>query len=299
MRPPGAEDGAGDGAGDGAAVARLVRRVCLATGVDLSGYRTDGLLRRARGRASLVGADDLDTYLDRLDDEEARRLLEHVLVQVSGWFRDPWVWQSLLDVVLPGVASRGGGPLDLRVWVAGCGEGQEVYTVAACLAAAQQAGHVASWDLLATDVDGTVLAAVEAGRYPVVPLPDVAGPLLGPHLQTGPDGRWQVAATLARRVRTARHDVRDAPPSELGGPADLVVCRNVVMYLDPAVQERVLDGLLASLRPGGVVVLGQSELPLARREAFVPLDVRARAYRSIAVPLALDGPAPGAGASGA
>lgn len=271
MTPPADDD----------ALVRLVERVRELSGVDLAGYGRDGLLRRARHRAALVGADSLGSYLAQVDADEANALLEHVLVQVSGWFRDPWVWRSLLEDVLPGMAARRGGPVDLSVWVAGCGRGQEVWTVAACLARAVGAGHVGSWDLLATDVDPQVLAAVTDASYPVAELPELGKDLLRPHL-LDVGGRWQVAPTLGAHVRTAVHDVRDAPPEELGGPADLVVCRNVIMYLDASVRAGVMDGLLASVRPGGVVVLGHAEVPLDRREVLVPVDLRARAYRSIA-----------------
>lgn len=277
-------------ASDEAVVGLLARRVHQETGFDLAGYRTDGLVRRARQRAAVTGAESLEEYLPRVDQGEARLLLQHALVQVSGWFRDPWVWQSLLEVVLPGIAHRSGGPADLRVWVAGCGSGQEVYSLAACLDRSVRAGHVASWEVLATDVDRGALAAVGAATYPSVELPGPGRELLLPHVQQAEDGTWRVGGSLRAHVRTAHHDVREAPPEELGGPADLVLCRNVLMYLDAPVQAEVLDGLLASVRPGGVLVLGHAELPLGHRHALVPVDLRARAYRSIAVALPQEEP---------
>ncbi len=278
-------------AADEVVLARLLARVGGRTGFDLTGYRTDGLLRRARQRAVVVGASDLQGYLDAIDDVEAHMLLEHVLVQVSGWFRDPHVWDCLVDVVLPGICRRGGGPGHLRVWVAGCGQGQEVYTVAACLARGVAEGQLRSWEVLATDVDDAVVASVRTAAFPAAPLAERALALLSGHVSTvptGPDARhetWQVAESLTAHVRACRHDLRDAPPAALGGPVDLVVCRNVVMYLDHAVQSMVLDRLVAAARPGAVLVLGHAEVPLDRRDALVPVDLAARAYRSIAAPL--------------
>ena len=276
-------------------LARLTVRVREETGFDLTGYRTDGLARRARQRAALVGAQGLQEYLPSVDAREARALLEHVLIQVSGWFRDAHVWTSLRETVLPGIARRRGGPVDLRVWVAGCGEGQEVWSLAACLDEAGRAGHLTSWGLLATDVDAGVLATLERGLYPVV---EVAAP--GEELLLGHLGRvgdaWEVGPSLSAHVRTAVHDVRAAPPPGLGGPADLVLCRNVIMYLDAGAQVGVLDGLVASMRPGGVLVLGYAEIPLEHRDVLVPVDPASRAYRVIGKPLPSSAPASGSSA---
>jgi len=275
--------------------ARLSVRVREETGFDLTGYRTDGLLRRVRPRAALVGAEGLEAYLLSVVAAAAQTMQAHVLVQVSGWFRDAHVWTSLRGTVLPGITRRG-GPVDLRVWVAGCGEGQEVWSLAACLDEAARAGHLRSWSLLATDVDAGVLATLERGLYPVVQVAAPDQDLLQGHLGRVGDA-WEVGPSLSAHVRTAVHDVRAAPPPGLGGPADLVLCRNVIMYLDPGVQVAVLDGLVASMRPGGVLVLGHAEIPLDHRDVLVPVDLAARAYRAIGRPLPPAAPASGSSAA--
>jgi two-component system, chemotaxis family, CheB/CheR fusion protein len=270
---------------DSVAVDRLVRLVRERTGFDLTGYRLDGLARRAVQRAVLAGEPDLSRYTARVavDDAEVRELLDHLLVQVSGWFRDPHVWQVVRDAVLPGLAGRDGAR-PVRAWVAGCGEGQEVYSLAACLSEAVGQGHLASWSVLATDVDPHALRLLARAQYPRAGVPHVGRELLAPHLLVDGAG-WRVAPSLTARVRAARHDVRDAPPDEARDPFDLVMCRNVLMYLDDVAQTRVLEGLVASLRPGGVLVLGKAELPITHRDALVPVDVASRVYRSIASPL--------------
>ncbi len=269
---------------DAATLERLLRLLHERTGFDLSGYRLAGIARRAGQRAAVVGFSDLDRYLEHVaeDQQETEDLLDHLLVQVSGWFRDAHVWQAL-RAALPALAGRA-GDRGVRAWVAGCGEGQEVWTLAACLAEATGAGRLPSWWLLATDVDATALRLLHGGRYPRTALDAEAARLLQPHLEpAGPV--WQVQESLAAHVSIGRHDVRDAPPEDASTPFDLVLCRNVLMYLDDAVQVRVLDGLLASLRPGGLLVLGQAELPMDRRDALVPVDLAARVYRSIAAPV--------------
>lgn len=268
---------------------RLLRVLRARTGFDLAGYRLDGLSRRAASRAQRLGEPDLEGYLLRVagDDQEARVLQEHLLVQVSGWFRDPHVWEVLRTAALPGLArGDGGGPV--RAWVAGCGDGQEAFSLAACLAEATtggtgHGGGTRGWSVLATDVDTRALHVLAGARYPRSPLPAPALDVLAPHLaEDGSD--WVVSEGLRAGVSWLRHDVREPPPVD-GGPFDLVVCRNLLMYLDDAVQLRVVDDLVSAVRPGGVLVLGQAELPLGRRDALVPVDLAARVYRSIAQPL--------------
>jgi two-component system CheB/CheR fusion protein len=180
-----------------------------------------------------------------------------------------------------------GGPArerPVRAWVAGCGEGQEVYSLGACLADAVGRGVLPDWSVLATDVDPQALRLLARAQYPRAAVPHLGRALLAPHLLVDGAG-WRVAPSLTARVRASRHDVRDAPPAEAADPFDLVMCRNLLMYLDDVTQARVLEGLVASLRPGGVLVLGQAELPITHRDALVPVDVGARIYRSIAAPV--------------
>ena len=270
---------------DPAVLERLLRLLHERTGFDLTGYRLAGLSRRAHQRAALAGYDDLADYLPLVadDDQEAAVLLDHLLVLVSGWFRDPHVWQVVRGDVLPSLAGRDGAR-GIRAWVAGCGEGQEVWSLGSCLAGAEAAGRLPSWSVLATDVDAQALRRVQDARYPTGHVPPGWQDVIEPYLEPR-QGHWQVVPALTSRVSVGRHDVRDAPPEDAATPFDLVMCRNVLMYLDAAVQVRVLDGLLASLRPGGVLVLGQAELPIDRRDVLVPVDSAARVYRSIGAPV--------------
>jgi two-component system, chemotaxis family, CheB/CheR fusion protein len=259
-----------------AAVLDVVRQ---GTGVDLTGYRRDTVLRRLLPRASARTGDGcLHDYAVLLatDDAEVRALLDDVLVQCSGWFRDPAVWRLLEADVLPGLAA---GDRPLVAWVAGCGDGREVWSLAALLAVAAPG----RWHLVASDVSERALAVTReavyresAGAAPAVLARDAEPRAAG----------WRVAAPLRERVTVVRHDVRTPPPHEVGpGSCDLLVCRNVLMYLDEATQRDALEQLLGALRPGGALVLGDAEAGLSHRDLLVPVDLAARVYRLIATPV--------------
>ncbi|WP_336922187.1 CheR family methyltransferase [Aquipuribacter sp. SD81] len=266
-----------------AAVLRdVVAAVRSVTGVDLTGYRAETVLRRTAQHAAAAGGDVRDFAAGLAGDPvRARALLEAVLVQCTGWFRDERTWQVLAEEVLPRLAA-GGRPL--TAWSAGCGDGREVWSLASLL----QVVAPDRWRLVASDLSGTARLAAAAAVYAGGPVvgDTHAATVLGATAERGPGG-WRVGAALRSRVTVLRHDVRTPPPDAVG-PAgcDVLLCRNVLMYLDDSEQERALDHLLGALRPGGVVVLGEAEVALGHRDVLVPVDLAARVYRLIATPVA-------------
>jgi two-component system CheB/CheR fusion protein len=264
-------------------VAAVVSAVADVTGVDLVGYRVEGIARRLVARSVVVTGGDLGRYAEHLavDPAEAAALLDDVLVAWTGWFRDPDVWQCLRDRVVP-AALAAAGPRPLRAWCAGTGDGREVWSLAATLDAAGARSH----EVVATDVSAVACRRTSDAVYGP---PDGVVPAAVPTEPVPGDvtGRVRVAARLRSRVQVVRHDVREPPPPQVGtGGVDLVLCRNVLMYLEEGAQARVLDHLVAALRPGGVLVLGDAEMPLAHRDVLVPVDLASRVFRLIGSPVA-------------
>jgi len=183
--------------------------------------------------------------------EALAALVEHAVVLETVFWRHP----EQLAVIAHAAAARPGGR---RIWSAGCATGEEPYSVAIALL---EAGRLAAGDvILATDVSERALAAARAGSYDPRALrrlpPEVAGRWLEP------GARRRVAPAVRALVTFERHNlVRDpAPP---GGPFDAVLCRNVLIYFAPETAAAVLYTLADALAPGGVLVLGPVELPLA------------------------------------
>ena len=244
-------------------ILRLVRERC---GVDLSGYRRSTLERRVHMRMQATGAGTLEDYQALLgaSDGEAGRLLERITIKVSRFYRDPALFDALARACLPELAMR---HVDVDVWCAGCGRGEEAYTLAMLLQDLDLPGTV-----LATDLDEGALDWAEQGLYAPDALTHLPQRLADRWLE--PKGRsFAVVPRLRRRVRFARHDLASdlLPP---GGPFPLVSCRNVLIYWSRAVQEAIVARLERAMCPGGLLVLGEAERPAGPAadslHAFVP-----------------------------
>jgi chemotaxis protein methyltransferase CheR len=241
-------------------LAKIVELVLRETGVALPPAR-EAALRAAVARTA-PGL-DLDAFLRATSDRVGGRgLLERLIDQVTNqettFVRDrrqfdTIAWHSLLR----GVHAAGSGKI--RVWSAGCASGEEVYTLA-LLAAEALAPAQTPVDVLGTDVSGAALAAAAAGRYGERAVQALDVSLRKRYLERQADGSYLVGAQLRRLVRFRRHNLaRDSFPPAGEAGFDLVACRNVLIYFEAPLVERVIESLGRSLRPGGVLVLGAAD----------------------------------------
>lgn len=243
---------------DDAALAAILSVLRDKTGVDFSCYRRPTITRRVRNRMVSVGASTLPAYLEMIhaSDEEAAALLDRITIKVSRFYRNAAIFDRIRGQVLPSLAGRAGaGPLS--AWSAGCGRGEEAYTLALLMEDAGMAGEV-----LATDIDRSALAAAAEGVYPEAALQELPIALRERYLERVPGKapRWRVAERVRGRVSFAVADVAEAPRSS-PPRFDLVCCRNVLIYLDRGAQQRALARVVASVVPEGYVVLGEAEWP--------------------------------------
>jgi two-component system CheB/CheR fusion protein len=262
---------------------RILAEVRRHTGVDLRHYRRPMLLRRVSGRLRLAGFQKVDAYLDRLtrDPEEAERLLGYITIKVSDFFRSPPLFHRLEADVLPALLKqRGGEPV--RVWSAGCGYGEEVYSLAIVLAEAAEGTPHPPPVLFATDVDRDALAFAARGRYPRDRLAGISKERLRRFFNSGggpDDHTLEVGEELRSRVRFLRHDLTTeiAPIDEA---LDLIVCRNVLIYLERPKVEAIQLSLVRQLASWGYLSLGASEWPTCRtRRCLEVVDRPARLFK--------------------
>jgi chemotaxis methyl-accepting protein methylase len=235
--------------------------------------------RRVVNRMIFVGAQSFEQYLGLLlsDPREALHLLERVTIKVSRFYRNAATFDVLRHDVIPALQAAAAGRA-LRLWSAGCGCGEDPYTLAMLLEEQGTAGVVD-----ATELDPAALAAAEAGRYPDAAAAELPQELRARYCRPAPHG-FEVADAIRRRVRFMRHDlIALVPPPGDGQPYDLVCCRNVLIYLAPGTKEQALHTVRDAVRPGGFLCLGEAEWPLRPIAASLqPLAHKTRIFRAIA-----------------
>jgi chemotaxis protein methyltransferase CheR len=240
-----------------AGIVKLVRREA---GIVLSPTREAAILAAvARAAPGLEPAVFLRKATGPEGDRSlVNRLIDEVTVQETAFVRDP---RQLETIGWPArlQAASAGETGTIRVWSAACATGEEAYTLA-LLAAEAFAPAPPPVDVLGTDISGAALAAAATGRYRERAVRSLPEELRLRYLGPQPDGSYLVGERLRRLVRFRQHNlVRDpVPPSGESG-FDVIVCRNVLIYLEAAAVEQVIGALERSLRPGGVLMLGAAD----------------------------------------
>jgi two-component system CheB/CheR fusion protein len=195
---------------------------------------------------------------------------------VTTFFREPETFQILRDQVLPRLLKERPPDTPIRVWVAGCATGEEVYSIAMCFLehAGASTGDSPALQVFATDLSEAALGRARAGIYAESIAQDVSPQRLA-RFFSRVDSRYQVSRAVRDMCVFARHDLtRDPPFSRL----DLISCRNVLIYLEASLQERVLASFHYALKPGGFLLLGASEATSGSSELFAPIDKKHRIY---------------------
>jgi chemotaxis protein methyltransferase CheR len=228
-----------------------VKQLC---GIDLFQYRPGQMERRLRSFARRSGHTDLDGYLTALKRDVAARsaFLDHMTINVSELFRNPERFQELegryIPDLLAGAKGRG-----LRVWSAGCSYGAEPYTLAILL---KEAGPRLIHDLVATDLDETILARAREGYFTEADLQNVSPERRVRWFDPQPDGRLRAKPELRTMVRFGKLDLLKDPYPRT---RDLILCRNVVIYFNDDAKERIYERFHEILQPGGTLFVGSTE----------------------------------------
>ena len=269
-------------AGLGAHAYRGLRDVVVAAGgIDITRYKDRCLLRRIAVRQRASGAADLRAYLTLVKRNPVERaaLVKALTIHVSQFFRNPTTFHALQHDVLPAILAekdRTGGRA-LRLWSAGCACGEEAYSLALLLCEAEQdALGRYSTTIYGTDIEPECLRAAREGRYSAGSLKSVPA-RWRQRFFVAAGAQYVVGPELRGLVNFKRHNILDAPPF---GRIDLVVFRNVLIYMADSLQEQVLRGIHGALNSGGYLVLGKVEgLAGAARDLFAPVNVPERIYR--------------------
>jgi two-component system CheB/CheR fusion protein len=271
-----------------AAVEEVLAHVHTLTGRDFADYKRGTVMRRLARRMQVNNITELTEYLSylRTHQGEAGALLQDLLISVTNFFRDSPAFAAL-EARIPDLFAGKGMHDTVRVWVPGCATGEEAFSIAMLLLEhARTLETPPQLCVFATDLDKDAIQVGRTGLYPATIQADVSEERLDRFF-----GREQGGYRIRREVREvvlfAVHDVlRDSPFSRL----DLVSCRNLLIYLNPAAQHRALELFHFALRKDGLLFLGTSELVSDESNLFAPIDAvhriyAARATARIGVPI--------------
>jgi two-component system, chemotaxis family, CheB/CheR fusion protein len=258
----------------------LLAYLLNARGFDFHGYKPASLARRVRKRMDQVGVQSFGVYQDYLEvhPDEFATLFNTILINVTGFFRDPQAWEAVRETAIPQIVGRKTPGEHIRAWSAGCATGEEAYTIAMVLA--EELGPDDFRDrvkIYATDVDDEALNVARHAAYHERQIEGVPPDLLSKYFEQI-DGLYLFRKELRRQVIFGRHDlINDAPISRI----DLLTCRNTLMYLNAETQARVLSRLNFALNEGGFLLLGRAETLIAHGHTFVPVDLKRRLSRKM------------------
>jgi two-component system CheB/CheR fusion protein len=248
------------------------------SGVDFRHYKLPTVKRRLFRRMALHRITDVGTYLQLLerDANEARSLYNDLLIHVTRFFRDPDSFAGLAAHVFPALVEDRPADHPIRVWVSGCATGEEAYSVAIALLELLQGGHPdMRVQIFATDVSESAIDFARAGVYPPSIEADVSPERLRLHF-TRVDAGYRVSKSVRDLCVFARQDLTKDPPfSHL----DLILCRNVLIYMDTVLQKKLLSVFHYALNPGGFLMLGQAESVGAQGGLFSLVDKKLRIHR--------------------
>jgi two-component system CheB/CheR fusion protein len=271
---------------EGEAVNQIIGLLRARTSVDFTHYKQNTIRRRIFRRMALRGLDNPLDYLEVLrgDPVELNNLYQDFLIRVTQFFRDPEAYDVLKQKVFPRLL-RGRPPgAPLRIWVAGCATGEETYSLAiALLEYLETRTESPPIKILATDLNEAALDKARGGIYLDNIEIDVSPERLR-RFFVRLEGNYQISKAVRELCVFSRHNLATDPPfSRL----DLVSCRNVLIYMDSALQRRVIPVLHYSLNTDGVLFLGSSENVGAFGDLFEVMDSRHRLFVKKATTAAL------------
>jgi two-component system CheB/CheR fusion protein len=260
-----------------ASQARVIELVRSSTGVDFGEHKPASVHRRLARRMAARQVEDVASYLEVLkrDPAEVRTLYDDLLIKLTSFFRDEAGFDGLEATAFPEILRHKPPAAPIRAWVVGCATGEEVYSLAISLL--EHLGRSAALHpvlIIGSDLSEPAIATARAGLYPDAAVRGLGEARLR-RFFTRTERGWRVKQAVRELCVFARHDVaRDPPFSRL----DLVSCRNVLSYFNPALQRRVISAAHYGLNEPGYLLLGRSETAHGLSNWFAPTGKRGRLF---------------------
>lgn len=265
---------------DQSALEKVLILLRAKTGHDFSLYKKTTMYRRIERRMGIHQIDRIAAYVRYLQDnsQEVELLFNELLIGVTSFFRDPAAWEQLKGEFIPALlAERPAGGV-LRAWSAGCSTGEEAYSLAiAFKEVLEQLKPTESFKLqiFATDLDRDAIDKARQGVYPANIAADVSAERLRRYFIQEGTG-YRIGKEIREMVTFATQNVIMDPPFT---KLDILICRNLLIYLTPELQKKLLPLFHYSLNPGGILFLGSAETVSTFTNLFAPLNTKSRLFR--------------------
>jgi chemotaxis methyl-accepting protein methylase len=250
------------------------------TGHDFSFYKKNSFSRRIERRMGIHQIDKLASYVRYLQEnsQELDLLFKELLIGVTGFFRDPACWEELRKKILPGlIASRPNGHV-LRAWVSGCSTGEEAYSLVMLFKEVMdklKPQKKITLQVFATDLDKDAIDKARQGVYPENICTDVSPKQISRFFKKEEQGYRVIGEIREMVIFAPQNLIMDPPFTKL----DILTCRNLLIYLAPEMQKKLIPLFHYSLTPGGVLFLGSAETVGTFTDLFTPLNNKLRFFR--------------------
>ncbi|WP_186767555.1 chemotaxis protein CheB [Blastopirellula retiformator] len=268
------------GYSDEGALPALFRLFRQRFGIDFTHYKAATIQRRIERRMQLSQVADLGDYVNKLDNntDELDLLYRDLLVEVTSFFRDPEAFRRLETDVIPKIVAECAADDEIRGWVSGCATGEEAYSIAMLVhEAAERMQRSLSVKIFASDVHQKSMEIASAGVYAPKSVENMPARYRDKYFSLHGDF-YHIKPEIRRMVVFARHDLtRDPPFTRI----NLISCRNVLIYLEPEIQKRILAMFHFGMRVGGTLMLGPSETIGNLAKEFETIDQHWRIYRKL------------------
>lgn len=265
---------------DSTSLPAIIDLLRTSTSHDFTLYKMGTLQRRIQRRMGLAAVGDMATYLDTLrgDPAELELLAKDLLINVTSFFRDIPVFDTLAAEIVPKIVRDQPPDFPLRIWIAGCSTGEEAYSLAMLFREAIIASkRDIKLQVFASDVDADAIATARDGVYPETIASDICEERLA-RFFVKEDRGYRVSPELRAAVVFTVQDVLVDPPFSR---IDMISCRNLLIYLGPEAQAKVIALFHFALRPGGTLLLGNAETIGSNESRFQIISKAERLYRQV------------------
>ncbi len=252
------------------------------TGHDFSLYKKNTIYRRIERRMGIHEIEKISTYVHYLQEnpQEIELLFKELLIGVTSFFRDPDAWEVLRKEGIPSIlASRPSGSV-IRAWVTGCSTGEEAYSLAIVFREVvkkmKPSGNF-KLQIFATDIDKNSIEKARTGIYPHNITSDVSANRISQYFEKDDLG-YRITRAIREAIVFAPHNVIMDPPFS---KVDILVCRNLLIYMEQELQKKLIPLFHYCLNPGGILFLGNAETVVFCSQLFQTIDSKARLFRHI------------------